>query len=108
MVGVDNPFKNEPKTAVAGLSDVLLALGDELRKANRKVGDYPVYADGQKPQPILFLQSATVELAINVSANAAGGVNVWVVKADTGGSYERSGKISVQLSTGEVPPGVGA
>ncbi len=103
---MDNPI-NDPQNAVAGLSEVLLALGEELRKANRKVGERPAYIEGGKPEPILFLQGASVELAITVSANASGGVNVWVVKADAGGSYERSGKITVHLSTGDENPGVG-
>lgn len=55
----------------------------------------------------LFLASASVELSVSVSASASGGVKVWVVNADAGGSRERSGKVTVQLNTGNEALGVG-
>jgi hypothetical protein len=105
-----NPLESAPTGAVAGLSDILLALGDELRQANHKVGEFPAYegADGTETrEPILFLAGATVELAVSVTATGTGGVKVWVVNAEGSAGYERSGKITVQLNTGSVQPGVG-
>lgn len=98
-----------PAGAVTGLSDVLLALGEELRKANYKVGEYS-YDDGsgeQAKQPVLFFSGATVELAVNASVSATGGVKVWVVNTEGGGNYERSGKITVHLNTDGQPFEVG-
>jgi hypothetical protein len=91
------------------LSDILLALGDELRKANHKVGEYSrpsVEGDELKEinEPILFLAGATVELAVSVSASGNGGVKVWVINAEGSTEYERSGKITVQLNTGDHLP----
>lgn len=98
-----------PQGAVAGLSDILLALGDELRKANHEVGSWDMPgADGQvERQPILYLQGASVELDIEATADAHGGVKVWVLGAEAGSSVRRSGKITVQLNTGGEQFGVG-
>lgn len=98
-----------PAGVVAGLSDVLLALGEELRKANYKVGEYS-YDDGsggEVKQPVLFFSGATVELAVNTSVSATGGVKVWVINAEGGGNYDRSGKITVHINTGGQPLEVG-
>jgi hypothetical protein len=106
---VKNPIEGVPSGAVAGLSDILLALGDELRKANHKVGEYSrpaVEGDGLKEikEPILFLAGATVELAVSATASGTGGVRVWVINAESSAEYERSGKITVQLNTGDKLP----
>lgn len=98
-----NPIEDAPRGAVAGLSEILLAIGDELRAANHHVGEQPNYgaAAGEPPRrPVLFLQGATVELAVSVSADASGGVRVWVLNADASTAYERSGKITIHLNTG--------
>jgi len=87
--------------AVGGLSEVLLALGDELRKANRKVGEMPY-------GPVLFLSGATVELNLSFSASAEAGVQVWVVEAKGQRAKEHSATITVHLNTtGEPEYGVG-
>lgn len=99
-----NPMDSAPRGAVAGLSEILISLGDELRKANHQVGEQPNHGpagSGPPTRPVLFLQSATVELAVSVSADASGGVRVWVVNAEGSATYERSGKITVYLNTGE-------
>jgi hypothetical protein len=111
---VKNPIEGAPSGAVAGLSDILLALGDELRKANHKVGEYsyptPSYSGDEikvVKEPILFLAGATVELAVSVTASGTGGVRVWVINAEGSTDYERSGKITVQLNTGaQLPVGM--
>lgn len=104
-----NPMNEAPSGAVAGLADILLALGDELRKANFKIGEYSVEGeDGEEAkEPILFLAGATVELAVTASVSGSGGVRVWVVNTEGGADYERSGKITVQLNTGGDPLAVG-
>lgn len=110
LTGVMKNAMNEaPSGAVAGLADILLALGDELRRANFKIGEYSVEGeDGEvAKEPILFLAGATVELAVTASVSALGGVKVWVVNAEGGADYERSGKITVQLNTGGEPLAVG-
>lgn len=95
---------------MAGLSDILTALGEELRSANRQVGEYSVGVgeDGiESKQPILFLSGASVELEVAFTVGGSGGVDIWVVKADGSTSYERSGKITVQLNTeGSLPVGM--
>lgn len=110
-VTMKNPMADAPSGAVAGLSDILLALGEELRKANYQVGQYTLPSDEEDgeaaAEPILFLAGATVELAVAVTASGSGGVHVWVVNAEGSTSYERSGKITVQLNTGGASPGVG-
>jgi len=71
---MDDPL-NTPQNAVVGLTDVLLALGEELRKANRQVGEQTVYVgEGPERQPVLFFNGAPVELAVKVTASASGGV----------------------------------
>ena len=104
-----SPEEKVPARAVAGLSEILLALGDELRAANREVGEHTWRDEtGQNiREPILFLNGASVELAVTVTASASGGVKVWVVNTEAGVDYERSGKITVQLNTGSEPFGVG-
>ena len=93
-----NPISEAPPGAVAGLSDILLALGDELRRANHKDGEYsiPTEAGEEIKEPILFLAGAAVELAVNVTTSATGGVKVWVINAEGSAGYERSGKTTVQ------------
>ena len=87
------------------MSEILLALGDELRKANHKVGEYSMPTEsGEIKEPILFLASASVELAVSVTASGSGGVKVWVINAEGSAGYERSGKITVQLNTGSQLP----
>jgi hypothetical protein len=104
-----NPIEGAPGGAVAGLSEILLALGEELRKANHKVGEMPLYAESgeESTEPILFLGGATVELAVSVTASASGGVKVWVVNTEGTAGYERSGKITVHLNTDGSQIGVG-
>ena len=104
-----DPLKHVPAGAVAGLSDILIALGEELRLANHKVGEsrWPDGTGKEHVQPILFLASASVELTVSVSASGSGGVKVWVVNAEAGAEYARAGKVTVQLNTGGEPLGVG-
>lgn len=104
-----NPVNVAPSGAVTGLAEVLLALGEELRKANFQVGEfsYSVGEDEEIREPILFLGGATVELTVTVAASASGGVKVWVVNTEGSADYERSGKITVQLNTGGEPLAVG-
>lgn len=110
---MNNPIEqvNEkiPQGAVAGLSDILLALGDELRKANHEVDSWEFQReDGQTERhPILYVQGASVELDIEATTDAHGGVKVWVLGAEAGSSVRRSGKITVQLNTGGEQFGVG-
>lgn len=103
-----HPVNKAPSGAVTGLAEVLLALGEELRKANFQVGEssYLVGEDGVR-EPILFLGGATVELTVTAAVSASGGVKVWVVNTEAGADYERSGKITVQLNTGGEPLPVG-
>lgn len=106
------PREIVPNGAVAGLSEILLALGDELRQANHTVGEYPFYGthvEGETnvPEPILFLAGAEVQLSVAVTAEASGGVKVWVVNTEASGSVERSGTVKVMLNTGGVSPAVG-
>lgn len=104
-----NPLEAAPAGAVAGLSDILIALGDELREANHQVGEYSLPGeDGvETKQPILFLAGASVELEVAFTVGGSGGVDIWVVKAEGSTSYERSGKITVQLNTeGSLPVGM--
>jgi hypothetical protein len=73
------------------------------------VGEYSrpaVEGDGLKEikEPILFLAGATVELAVSATASGTGGVRVWVINAESSAEYERSGKITVQLNTGDKLP----
>lgn len=104
-----HPVQGAPSAAVTGLAEVLLALGEELRRANFQVGEYAYSAgdDDLVRQPILFLGGATVELAVTASVSASGGVKVWVVNTEGNADYERSGKITVQLNTGGEPLAVG-
>jgi hypothetical protein len=104
---MDNPLDKQPANAVAGLSEVLLALGEELRAANRKIGSQSIGVPGEEGAqgPTLTVFEASVELAVSVTASASGGFKVWVVNAEAGGSYERSGKVAVHLHT--EPLGVG-
>ena len=55
---------NKPDNAVAGLSETLLALGDELRAANLEVGKRRQYTgtDTYEWEPVLLFDSAEVEL----------------------------------------------
>ncbi len=95
---------------MTGLSDVLLALGDELRAANHQVGEFDGGADEEGNPlkvPILFLGGATVELSVAIEANASGGVSVWVLKAEGSATFQRTAKITVQLNTeGSLPVGM--
>lgn len=103
-----NPITEAPTGAVAGLSDILLALGDELRKANFQIGEYSFSDEGEeRREPILFLAGATVELTVTASVSASGGVKVWVINTEAGADYERAGKVTVQLNTGGDPLAVG-
>ena len=72
-------------------------------KANYKVGEYSALTESGEEikRPILFLAGATVELAVSATASGAGGVKVWVINAEGSAGYERSGKITVQLNTGD-------
>ena len=74
------------------MSDILLALGDELRKANYKVGEHSILSESGEEikDPILFLADATVELAVSVTASGTGGVKVWVINAEGSAGYERA------------------
>ena len=58
---VKSPIEGSPRGAVAGLSDILLALGDELRRANHQLGEYSVSTESGEEikEPILFLAGAT-------------------------------------------------
>lgn len=91
------------------MSEILLALGEELRKANYKVGEctFPTESGEEIKEPILFLADATVELAVTVTTSGTGGVKVWVINAEGSAGYERSGKITVHLNTGGQPLQVG-
>lgn len=102
-----NPLTRE--NAVSGMSEVLLALGDELRKANHQVGEYSM-DDGtgnETKQPVLFFSGASVELSISTTVSAGGNVKVWVVNADGSGTHERSGTVTVHLNSGDHPLEIG-
>lgn len=103
------PDEAAPAGAVAGLAEILLALGEELRKANIQIGERKAYWDkkNKSKEPILFLRGAEVELAVTSSISASGGVKIWVINAGAGAEYARSGKITVHLNTGDDEFGVG-
>lgn len=55
--------------------------------------------DGQK-HPILFLAGAEVTLSVEVTKEASGGVNVWVLNGAGNVSSSRAGTVRVTLNTG--------
>lgn len=90
---------NKPQDAVAGLSEVLLALGEELRKANWQVGERPTYMnEGPKTEPILFFDHAEVELTVTATKSLEGGVQVWVLSGDRSRGDERTMRLKIDLN----------
>ena len=76
--------------AVAGLTDVLHALGAELRRASETTDE----------RTITF-GSAEVELDVSIETTAGGGFNFWVVDVNGGATYARTARITVSLYPGE-------
>lgn len=102
-----NPSKKLATQGVAGLSEVLLALGAEIRKANSEaallgLADNPAQdvGDPDRDYPVLFLEGASVELSIKTTRSVDGGVDVWVVSGQGHAESEYSGKITVHLNNG--------
>lgn len=91
---------NKPQDAVAGLSEVLLALGDELRRANAQVGERKIYMGEETPEfePVLFFDHAEVELTVTATKSAEGGVQVWVLSGDHSRSDERTMRLKIDLN----------
>jgi len=81
--------------AVAGLSDVLTALGEELPAA---------HSTGEKT--ILF-GGAEIELDVSVEVTGSGGIKFWVVNGEAGTTYARTARVKVNLYTGDQEYGVG-
>lgn len=96
-----NMTNNKPHDAVAGLSEVLQALGDELRAANHQVGQRRLYMseDGEQQwEPVLFFDRAEVELTLSVTKSAEGGVRVWVLSGEGARSSERTIRLKIDLN----------
>lgn len=91
---------DKPHNAVAGLSEVLQALGDELRTANRQVGERRTYTveGSQEVEPVLFFDRAEVELTVTATKSADGGVNVWVLSGEGARSSERTIRLKIDLN----------
>ena len=85
-----------PQGAVAGLAEILGALGDELRVANRKIGERR-YGD-EAVEPILLFDHATVEFETVVTTSGQGGVRFWVLSGNVQHAQERTVKITVDLN----------
>lgn len=93
--------EHKPDNVVAGLSEVLLALGDELRAANHEVGQRRTYlGEGDAPEfePVLFFDQAEVELTATVTNSVEGGVKVWVVAGGGSRSDQRVIRLTIQLN----------
>lgn len=97
---------NKPEEAVAGLADMLFSLGEELRRANFKVGEMDY--GGEEKDPILFLGSAEVEIELAVTTTVEGGMAFWVLSAEADQSKHRTARIKLQLNTGSTLLPVGA
>lgn len=89
-----------PHYAVAGLSEVLKALGDELRTANQQVGERRIYMGegSEEVEPVLFFDHAEVELTVTVTKSAEGGVKVWVLSGEGARSSERTIRLKIDLN----------
>uniref|UniRef100_UPI003450DB27 trypco2 family protein n=1 Tax=Tessaracoccus sp. TaxID=1971211 RepID=UPI003450DB27 len=83
---------DKPDDAVAGLSEVLLALGDQLRQANHEVGIRRVYTAEDDPEfePVLFFDHAEVELTVTATTSLEGGVKMWVLAGEGSRSNQRT------------------
>jgi hypothetical protein len=81
--------------AVAGLTEVLHALGAELRQAT---------ATATTGERTLLFGGAGVELDIAIEASAGGGFNFWVVDAQAGTTYTRTARVKVNLYPGGDEP----
>lgn len=102
---------DKPHHAVAGLSELLQALGDELRTANREVGERRLYDVGghDRVEPVLFFDHAEVELTLTATKSAEGGVKVWVLSGKGARSSERTIRLKIYLNGSQGGPyGVGA
>lgn len=80
---------------IGELSDVLEALGEQLREANKKVGNK---SDG----PVIGLHSATITLETTVRREANGGLKLWVI--DAGASSQASKTIKVEVHANAFDP----
>lgn len=102
--------KKGPEGAVAGLAEILKALGNELRQANEKIGEFHVPiedSDEEEVVPVLFLRDATVEMEVTFTRSSEGGVDVWVLGADARTERATTTKIVVNLNTNGEPFEVG-
>ena len=92
---------NKPEDAVAGLTEVLLALGEQLREANHSIGRQRVYGtdeEGWQYEPVLFFDRAEVELTLTATRSVDGGVQVWVLSGDGSRSDERTMRLKIDLN----------
>lgn len=78
------------------LSEVLEALGEQLREANNKVKDK---ADGA----VISLSSATITLETAIRKDATGGLKLWVV--DASAAAQESKTIKVEVHANAFDPG---
>jgi hypothetical protein len=91
---------DKPHHAIAGLSELLQALGDELRTANQQVGERRLYDMEGKDrfEPVLFFDHAEVELNLTATKSAEGGVKVWVLSGKGVRSSERTIRLKIDLN----------
>ncbi len=85
----------KPDNAVAGLAEVLEALGEELRKANRVIGERSWGPDPGSREPVLMFNGATVRMTTAVTRSARGGMDVWVLSG--AGSTETATTVDIEI-----------
>lgn len=76
---------------VGELSDVLEAVGEQLREANRK-------ALNQTEGPVIGLDSATITLETVAQKEASGGLKVWVLDARAAAHESKTVKVEVHAT----------
>lgn len=84
-----------PPGAVGGLAEILGALGDELREANRQIGERK-WMD--QVEPVLLFDQATVELSATATITGSGGLKFWVLSGGVDHANQKSIRITVHLN----------
>lgn len=75
---------------IGELADVLEALGEQLREANRRVDN--------NESPVIGLHSASITLETVVREEANGGLKLWVVDASASAQESKTIKVEVHAN----------
>lgn len=89
----------QDEDVVGGLADVLAALGDELRDANRR-------AKKREGGPVVALGYAEVHIEVAVEKAGGAGFDFKVLKADGRVNRTRTAKVVVNLNAFDGDDGV--